>query len=54
MKPFIITAVVAMSLLTFGCKENKQAELQAIFPKGELGSAENFTGNAMAYCIGCK
>ena len=25
--------------------ENKPTELQAIFPKGEKGSAENFTGN---------
>ncbi len=25
--------------------ENKATELQAIFPKGEKGSAENFTGN---------
>ena len=26
--------------------ENKATELQAIFPKGEKGAAENFTGNA--------
>ncbi len=25
--------------------ENKNTELQAIFPKGEKGAAENFTGN---------
>ena len=26
--------------------KNNKSELEAIFPKGELGSAENFTGNA--------
>ena len=39
-----------MALLTTSCMENnsekKATELQAIFPKGEKGAAENFTGNA--------
>ena len=39
-----------MALLTKGCMENKSdkedGQLQTIFPKGELGPAENFTGNA--------
>jgi quercetin dioxygenase-like cupin family protein len=47
---FIITAITSLALLTSSCiqnkSENRQAELQAIFPKGELGPAENFTGNA--------
>lgn len=38
-----------MALLTTSCMENKSenkaTELQAIFPKGEKGAAENFTGN---------
>ena len=50
MKTFMITAIASMALLTIGCmekgSENKATELQAIFPKGELGQAENFTGNA--------
>jgi quercetin dioxygenase-like cupin family protein len=50
MKTFMITAIASMALLTTGCmdqgSENKATELQAIFPKGEKGPAENFTGNA--------
>jgi quercetin dioxygenase-like cupin family protein len=50
MKSFFITAIASLALLTIGCMENKSenkaAELQAIFPKGEKGPAENFTGNA--------
>jgi quercetin dioxygenase-like cupin family protein len=46
----MITAITSMALLTTGCREkgseNKATELQAIFPKGEKGAAENFTGNA--------
>src|SRR5829696_6090760 len=34
-------------LLSTSCmQQNKNEELQAIFPKGEKGPAENFTGNA--------
>ena len=50
MKTVFIAAIVFSTLLSTGCKEqNKKVEgneLQAIFPKGELGPAENFTGNA--------
>jgi quercetin dioxygenase-like cupin family protein len=50
MKAFLITAIASLALLTTSCMENKsennKTELQAIFPKGESGSAENFTGNA--------
>lgn len=50
MKLFIITAIASLALLTTSCMENntenKQTELVEIFPKGEKGSAENFTGNA--------
>jgi quercetin dioxygenase-like cupin family protein len=49
MKQFIIIAIASLALLTSGCTEskpeNKVMGLQAIFPKGELGAAENFTGN---------
>lgn len=50
MKTLLITAIASLTLLTTGCMENKsennKTELQSIFPKGELGSAENFTGKA--------
>lgn len=50
MKTLFITAIVSLALLTTSCMENKsgnnKTELEAIFPKGELGSAENFTGKA--------
>ena len=50
MKSSIITAVTSLALLTTSCmensSENKATGLQAIFPKGEKGAAENFTGNA--------
>ena len=50
MKTLMITAIAFLTLLTTGCMENKTetngSELQAIFPKGEKGPAENFTGNA--------
>lgn len=50
MRAFIITAIASLALLTTGCmennSENRATEQQAIFPKGEKGSAENFTGNA--------
>jgi quercetin dioxygenase-like cupin family protein len=50
MKSSMITAIASMALLTTSCMENKSektvTKLQAIFPKGEKGPAENFTGNA--------
>src|SRR5947207_1592856 len=50
MKLFLIIAAGFLTLLTNSCKENKSEsksiEPESIFPKGELGSAENFTGNA--------
>ena len=50
MKAILITAIAAIALLTISCMENKSnkdgSELRAIFPKGELGPAENFTGKA--------
>ena len=49
MKILMITAIT-LALLITSCMENKSetkgSELQAIFPKGEKGPAENFTGNA--------
>lgn len=49
MKTLLIT-IASLALLTISCMENKSenkaTELQAIFPKGEKGPAENFTGNA--------
>jgi quercetin dioxygenase-like cupin family protein len=50
MKAFLISVVASLTLLATGCTENKlennKNEVQAIFPKGEKGPAENFTGNA--------
>ena len=51
MKISFITAIAFSALLTIGCKAqvSKNAaenEVQAIFPKGQLGPAENFTGKA--------
>ena len=50
MKSFLLTAIAFLALLTISCMNNKSetkgSELQAIFPKGEKGPAENFTGNA--------
>src|SRR4051812_22366727 len=50
MKAFLISVVASLTLLATGCTENKSEnnknEVQAIFPKGELGPAENFTGKA--------
>jgi quercetin dioxygenase-like cupin family protein len=50
MKSVIITAITSLALLITSCTENKSEskaeELQTIFPKGEKGPAENFTGNA--------
>ena len=51
MKTLLITAIAFSALILTSCMEqNKKKvagnELQAIFPKGEKGPAENFTGNA--------
>ena len=51
MKSIFIASTVSFALLITGCmeknkKEEDGNELQAIFPTGELGAAENFTGNA--------
>lgn len=50
MKLLFINIIAFAALLTTGCMENKSenkaTELQAIFPKGELGTADHFTGNA--------
>lgn len=52
MKILLITAIASLALLITSCMENKtennKSELNAIFPKGELGPAENFSGNAWA------
>ena len=49
MKALLITAIASLTLLTISCMENKSENktpaVQAIFPKGEKGAAENFTGN---------
>ena len=51
MKRLLVAAFTFSALLAIGCKEqtSKKAsdgETGAIFPKGELGTAENFTGKA--------
>ena len=51
MKRLVIAAYVFSALLIIGCKEQASkkptiGETGAIFPKGELGAAENFTGKA--------
>jgi quercetin dioxygenase-like cupin family protein len=51
MKRQFILAFAIAALIVQGCKEqaskqNASTELEAIFPKGELGPAENFTGKA--------
>ena len=50
MKILLMTAAASLVLLITGCMEkgsgNKSAVSQAIFPKGQKGPAENFTGNA--------
>jgi quercetin dioxygenase-like cupin family protein len=50
MKTLFITAIASLALLITGCMENdpekKANELDSIFSKGEVGPAENFTGNA--------
>src|SRR5438045_1462203 len=51
MKLRLIAAFAFSALLALGCKEQASkkptvSETKAIFPKGELGPAENFTGKA--------
>ena len=51
MKLSFVTAMACMALLSNSCmqqdtKNTEINELQAIFPKGELGPADHFTGNA--------
>ena len=50
MNAFLITAIAALALFTTSCSEQiskkEDKEVNAIFPKGSLGQAENFTGNA--------
>jgi quercetin dioxygenase-like cupin family protein len=50
MKASLISAIASLALLTISCMENKTKDIktqpQAIFPKGELGPADHFTGNA--------
>lgn len=50
MKSSIIATIIFLSLFTIGCMDktskNNSPESAAIFPKGEKGPAENFTGNA--------
>lgn len=50
MRLLFMTAIASLALLTTSCMENKTenkaTELQAIFPKGDLGAADHFTGNA--------
>ena len=55
MKAFIIIAIASAALLTTSCMEQAAKKednaLNAIFPKGSLGPAENFTGNAWAVSL---
>lgn len=50
MKRGFITAIASLALLTISCMNKstkiENSELQAIFPKGKPGPAENFTGKA--------
>jgi quercetin dioxygenase-like cupin family protein len=50
MKPFIIIAIASLALFINSCTDKKsgdeKGEVQALFPKGELGPATNFTGKA--------
>ena len=51
MKQILVAAITFLTLLTIACeaqvsKKPASIETGAIFPKGEKGPAENFTGNA--------
>ncbi len=46
-----VTAIAFLALISGSCgkrnpEKSERDDLQAIFPKGELGAAENFTGKA--------
>jgi quercetin dioxygenase-like cupin family protein len=50
----LITALALVGFLNVGCKEQtsmntNQDKVESIFPKGELGPAQNFTGKAWNY-----
>ena len=50
----LLSAIAFLAISGTGCKEQTnmktdETELQAIFPKGEAGPAENFTGKAWNY-----
>jgi quercetin dioxygenase-like cupin family protein len=54
MKGYLLISFAFIEILMVGCKEKtemktNEIELQSIFPKGELGPAENFTGKAWNY-----
>ncbi|WP_247235613.1 cupin domain-containing protein [Telluribacter sp. SYSU D00476] len=54
MKNSLIAVFALVTLFSIGCKtlvpqQSTAAETNAIFPKGELGPAQNFTGRAWAY-----
>ena len=56
MKISLIAVLVFSGLLTISCGERNSKkttanELQGIFPQGELGPAENFTGKAWHYSL---
>lgn len=50
MRQTVFATFLVAALFNLGCKQGRQqnasSELQAIFPKGEAGPAENFTGRA--------
>ena len=55
----LVTALAFVALLTVSCKAQKATksspvQTNSIFPKGELGPSENFTGNAWNTPFGCK
>jgi quercetin dioxygenase-like cupin family protein len=56
MKNSLIAVFALITLFSIGCeaqvkKQNTSSETNAIFPKGELGPAQNFTGKAWAYSL---
>ncbi|MGV3640150.1 MAG: cupin domain-containing protein [Adhaeribacter sp.] len=56
MKKTFIAIFALGSLFNIGCKpqaekQSDSSQTSAIFPKGELGPAQNFTGKAWAYSL---
>lgn len=56
MKTVLITAFAFLALFAVNCSEQNSGqasadELQAIFPKGQKGPSEYFTGNAYNYSL---